>query len=714
MMSRVLVSLLLSAAIVSACSSGSRITDDRGTDPKTGCTGNCFSASTFLSVTDVQTIISQAAGEAQARGVANATIAVIDRVGNVLAVYRIGAAAGQPVLLATRVAGAGQPVLSGGLEGIRLPVQAGAAPLDALYIDGPAAISKAITATYFSTEGSAISTRTASQLIQDHFNPGEANTPGGPLFGVPFSFLACSEIGASGAAAGAQPGPQRSPLGYAGDPGGFPLYKGGTVVGGIGVISDGLYSIDENVQEEDENLDDEAIAFAGTFGFGAPAGRRADLLGLDGKTGRYTDVEFRDLQSNPANAPAFGALTGTLVNVTGYGGGTIIDGTAFGQQASGIRPATAADFPALNPDDVAALDAYVLDDGAGNNRYRPSDAARASTPLGGNELTPAEVQQLLAAGIRVASRTRSAIRFPYGSKATMSVVVVDHAGKILGIARSRDATIEGTNVALQKTRNAAFFSSPDAGTFLGNLPAAQYLNTSGATVTGTPSPIGSYVDDLRSFVGDANVLTGARPIAWSSRAVNNFSHPNYPDSVFGAPKGPFSKPGAELGQAEKWSAFNSGLPLDLQLNSILQHLLYIASGGAIADVAQNSCAGTAINLAGAIPAFSNALTAAERQRLGDGIVLKPGGFPIYRNGVLIGAFGAAGDGTEQDDIVGFLGLYEGQQALIQAGDPDAPGHAPPALRVDSQLAPLGVRPRYVVCPQAPLITGNSEGVCNGK
>lgn len=717
MMSRVLVSLLLSAAIVSACSSGSRITDDRGTDPTTGCTGNCFDPTTFLTAGDVQTIISQAVGEAQARGVANATIAVIDRVGNVLAVYRRGAAPGQSVLLATRVDGAGEPVLGGGLEGIRLPVQGGVAPLNALYIDGPAAISKAITATYFSTEGSAISTRTASQLIQDHFNPGEANTPGGPLFGVPFSFLACSEIGASGAAAGTQPGPQRAPLGYAGDPGGFPLYKGGTVVGGIGVISDGLYSIDENVQEEDANLDDEAIAFAGTFGFGAPAGRRADLLGLDGKTGRYTDIEYEDLASDPQAAAA--VTTAGLVNITGYyqASDGFLAGTAFGTNASGIRPATAADFPDLDPAAVAALDAYVLSDAAGNNRYRPTDAPRASTPLGGNELTPAEVQQLLAAGINVAARTRSAIRFPYGSKATMSVVVVDHLGKILGIARSRDATIEGTNVALQKTRNAAFFSSTDAGAFLTALPPAQYLSTTGGTVSATPSAIGGYVTELRNFVGDPDVLGAARPLAWSSRAVNNFSHPNYPDSVFGAPKGPFSKPGAELGQAEKWSAFNSGLPLDLQLNSILRHLLFIASGGAVTDVQPSSCAGTDITLPVAeprVPAFSNALSPTQQQRLGDGIVLKPGGFPIYRNGVLIGAFGAAGDGTEQDDIVGFLGLYEGQQALIEAGNPDAPGHAPPALRVDSQLAPLGIRPRYVVCPQSPLITGNSEGVCNGK
>jgi uncharacterized protein GlcG (DUF336 family) len=711
MMSRILVSALLATTVLSACSGGSSVIGDAGTDPTTGCTGNCATGSSALTISDVQQILSQAVGEAQARGAANATIAVIDRVGNVLAVYRVGDAAGQPVLLTTgpaTVNGTFQQIPKGGLEGVRLPIPGGA--FNTLYIDGPAAISKAITATYFSTEGSAISTRTASQLIQDHFNPGEANTPGGPLFGVPFSFLACSEIGASGGAAGTQPGPQRAPLGYAGDPGGFPLYKGGTVVGGIGVISDGLYSIDGNVQEPDENLDDEAIAFAGTFGFGAPKGRRADLLGLDGKTGRYTDVEYGDLASNPATAAAFGTLPAGLVNITGYGGGTILQGTVFGQQLSGIRPASGADFPALSPTELTQLDAFVLDNGAGANRY----PAIAGQPLvGAAPLTPVEVRQLLASGLSVASRTRSAIRFPYGSKATMSVVVVDHLGNILGLARSRDATIEGTNVALQKTRNAAFFSSEDAGSFITALPDAQYLNTDGPGLASTASPLGAYITELRTRANDATLLNTGSQVAWSSRAINNLSHPNYPDSVAGAPKGPFSKPGGELNAAERWSVFNPGLVLDVPLNSILQHLLFIASSGAIADVAPNSCAGTSVALTPGGPVFANALSATARKRLGDGIVLKPGGFPIYRDGVLVGAFGAAGDGTEQDDIVGFLGLYEGTQALLQAGDPNPPGHAAVARRVD-QLRLENTRPRYVVCPQSPVVGSTAEGVCTGK
>ena len=41
--------------------------------------------------------------------------------------------------------------------------------------------------------------------------------------------------------------------------------------------------------------------------------------------------------------------------------------------------------------------------------------------------------------------------------------------------------------------------------------------------------------------------------------------------------------------------------------------------------------------------------------LPNGITIFPGGFPLYRNGVLIGAVGVSGDGIDQDDIVGASG-----------------------------------------------------------
>ncbi len=163
------------------------------------------------------------------------------------------------------------PNITGGLEGIVLP------------IDAAAAISKAVTGAYLSSEGNAFSSRTASQIVQDHFNPGEKDQPAGPLFGVQFSQLACSDFSGAFNGIGPDVGPKRSPLGLSGDPGGFPLYKDGTVVGGVGVIADDLYSVDANISDVDRSLD-EAIAYAATYGFSAPLDRRAERITVDGKT----------------------------------------------------------------------------------------------------------------------------------------------------------------------------------------------------------------------------------------------------------------------------------------------------------------------------------------------------------------------------------------------------------------------------------------------
>ena len=41
--------------------------------------------------------------------------------------------------------------------------------------------------------------------------------------------------------------------------------------------------------------------------------------------------------------------------------------------------------------------------------------------------------------------------------------------------------------------------------------------------------------------------------------------------------------------------------------------------------------------------------------LPNGIAIFPGGFPLYRNGVLIGAIGVSGDGIDQDDLISASG-----------------------------------------------------------
>jgi uncharacterized protein GlcG (DUF336 family) len=74
--------------------------------------------------------------------------------------------------------------------------------------------------------------------------------------------------------------------------------------------------------------------------------------------------------------------------------------------------------------------------------------------------------------------------------------------------------------------------------------------------------------------------------------------------------------------------------------------------------------------------------------LPDGMTIFPGGFPLYRNGVLIGAIGVSGDGVDQDDLVAASGT---------------PGFQPdPSIRADN-FTYLGARLPYAVFPRAPML-----------
>ncbi len=651
-----LATLLL---VMSACGGGSRPEsgDIDSNTPPTGCDGSCANSMALLTVADVEGIIARAVNEAQTRGV-NGTIAVVDRVGNVLAVFRMNGAA-----TAVTIASPGVSI-DGGLEGINI------------IPDSMAAISKALTAAYLSTEGNAFSTRTASQIVQDHFNPQDNLQPAGPLFGVQFSQLPCSDLLTRYTGGAADAGPHRAPLGLAADSGGFPLYKGGTPVGGVGVISDAVYSYDTDISDTDQD-NDELIALAAAAGLAAPDDRRAHRIAVDGRTLRFSDAGEPDLLADPNNAPAFATINniaGTLLAVPGYVAATTSAGVAFGEAASGIRADTL---------DYAGLDAFVLVDNANIERFRP----QAGTD-GAMALTAAEVQSILGRALAVANRSRAQIRQPAGSPARVTVSVVDSNGVILGIVRSRDAPIFGIDVSLQKARTASFFSSAGAAAALNSVPAATYLD--GGLVVLRKELLSQYVTNAQTFLGLPTALSDGA-IAFSDRAGGNLSRPYYPDGVTGNPQGPFSKPPGE------WSPFSTGLQLDLVYNALVQHVGFVA--GLNADVPLN-CTGVdgfdnLFVLAGVVPALAN------------GTQIFPGSVPIYRGAQLIGGIGVSGDGVDQDDMIAFLGVHEAAQAGGSFGN------AATNMRADT-LVPQGTRLRYVNCPVTPYLNDDAQNVCENK
>lgn len=540
-------------AALAACGGGG------GEGDQSGCRGECAATPVALDVTEVERVVRQAVHEAQARG-AFATVAVVDRVGNVLAVFRMTGAA------PTVRVGTNRGVMSG-LEGAMVPSEL-------------AAIAKAITGAYLSSEGNAFSSRTASQIVQENFNPGETNSPSGPLFGVQFSSLACSDV--VNVSAAIAPGPKGTPLGLSADPGGLPLYKSGTVVGGVGVVADGAYGLDPNIFDVDQDLD-ELIAVAGGRGVDAPVNRRADHITADGRTLRYTDSEAT--LANPATAPAFGVLPGVLVAVPGYfSPAAVRAGTAYGTPASGYRAEPGGPFAGLN--------AFVLDNGAGTNRFPPT---------AGSVLTQAEVEVILAEALRVANRTRAQIRQPLGSPAQVNITVVDTDGAILGFVRTPDAPVFGTDVSAQKARAALQLSHPSAASELAAVPG-----------------IAVYVNAMQALI--PNALSDGT--AYSARTLGNLARPFLPDGINTS-----SAPGPLSRQFADWSPFSTGLQLDL------------VAAGVVANLAAPGtppCTGLA--------------------RAPNGIQIFPGGFPIFRGGALAGAIGISGDGVDQDDLVAFLGV----------------------------------------------------------
>ena len=114
--------------------------------------------------------------------------------------------------------------------------------------------------------------------------------------------------------------------------------------------------------------------------------------------------------------------------------------------------------------------------------------------------------------------------------------------------------------------------------------------------------------------------------AFSSRSVGFLAQQFYPPGIAHTPPGPF------YGLQEYFSLLPTnfppgvlpGIPLTNTLNGVV---------------------------------LTNMLSEAN-PNLPNGITIFPGGFPLYRNGVLIGAIGVSGDGIDQDDIISSAGTVD--------------------------------------------------------
>ena len=449
---------------------------------RSGVPPDSASGSEALTAAQVQQIIAQAATRALALGLPS-TIAVVDHEGTQLGVLQMAGA-----LTTIKIVG-------GGTGGVLESLPPGP-PLTA----EQAAISKAGTGAFLSTQGNAFSTRTASFIIQEHFPPEVDPSPGGPLFGVQFSTLQCSDVIRTGHPTSTS----NFPLGLSADPGGLPLYKNGVLVGGIGVEGNGIYTADLDPTDSDQSLE-EMIAAAGTVGFAAAGSIQGNKILVDGVALTFANATPT---ANPTTMPystfasAMGAVE-IVVPITSPPSGFVA--TTVGGVSGSVDPKW---FPFIGGTD------------------------------GG--LTASDVNQIIGQAARQADKTRAAIRNPLGSPARVSMTVVDTLGTILGIFRTVDAPLFGFDVSVQKARTANFFSSQMAGIQLATAP-----NNSGGT-------LGNYV---MALANEGLALDGS--VAFTDRAGGFMSQPIFPPGATRSFSfGPLSKP---LGV---WSVFNTGLQFD--------------------------------------------------------------------------------------------------------------------------------------------------------
>jgi uncharacterized protein GlcG (DUF336 family) len=527
-----------------------------------------FQALTPLTASDVQTVIAQAVAQAVASKV-DATIAVVDRGGNVLGVFEMTKAIGKKTVIGSSssprcVQGVADPIICG-LEGQQVPFTL-------------ATISKAGTGAFLSSNGNAFSTRTAGDIVQEHRPVGVQGVLSGPLFGVQFSSLPCSDIKNN----------PPLPLGLAADPGGMPLYKNGSLVGGIGVEADGRYSLQRDPFDTSTPVE-ELIAIAGSRGFEAPSGIRSDQILLDGVRLPYSNAD--QSQTNSATMSFNEAL--------GFGRIVLADPVNFPIFFTGTIRDTPDPTFSFRFDNIAGRDVRIALNPDRTDRFR----IRA-----GSGLTAQEVDRILTQGIETAYKLRAAIREPQDSFVQVNIFVVDADGSVLGYRGTPDAPFFGFDVAAQKARAAAFFSSRNAG---------NELRRAGSLV-------GSFADRAQL---DGIALDGS--IAFSNRGMGFLHRPFFPDGIDSTPPGPFSN------ALPEWSPFNVGLQL-----ALVQDALFAILNKGVGAIPTD-------------PVTGSRCTDSNITGLQNGTQIFAGSVPLYKNGQLVGGVGVSGDGIDQDDNVSF-------------------------------------------------------------
>lgn len=385
-------------------------------------------------------------------------------------------------------------------------------------------------------------------------------------------------------------------------PGGVPLVRNGTVVGGIGVFfpgSDGYATHEQGfvpgigqTQEQrlnaDRALEAEYIAYAAAGGSqtaedqGIAGAKIRDINGVAPVEG--LDLPFGRIDLVGITLPIFGPTAGPL---------GLEQLLAKGQQLGVGDPNSGADQP-LGPDPDHPATQLFYRDG------KPVPAGWLVTPHDSTvdpSLTAENVRTMIENGIHGADSTRAAIRLPLGARTKMIYSVTDTSGEVLGLYRMPDATYFSIDVAVAKARNTAYYADPT---------------------------------ELQPF----DQVVPEKGAAFTNRTFRFLSEPRYPAGIDGTVPPPFSI----LNQhgINPLTAENVGAPVP----------------AATFDPKLDPASATVLGYDAFFP--NTNFQDPDDPLNQNGIVFFPGSTPIYKEGKLIGGLGVSGDGVDQDDVVTFI------------------------------------------------------------
>jgi len=405
-----------------------------------------------LTPDDVSAIVNAAASAISDNTMA---VAVVDRAGTMLAVYaRPGAAATTPDV----------------------------------------AVSLARTTAYFSNDQAPLSSRTVRFISGIHFPPGIENTGNAALYGVENINRGCALNAADSLYSAAPPFIDRA-RSLAGTPGGTaaitplpcrPSDTRGCAVGGPILGTDGrpIFSLGITTGKRDlldtNNGTEDTVNPGGISLY-----RGGHLIGGVGVAGVSADrAEFAALVGAAGTRSTRGITAAiNFPNLLPTPGAIYIDGirlpfySTCGTNIACIDAASRG-RPAGSSPGSFSQGGYVFPP-TRSGRQAPEGYLTGpfASPVPGG-LTAADVSRIVGQSVTSADSLRAAVRLPFGQTSTFIIAVTDEGGNILAEYRMADALFDAVDVVPAKARNAYYFSTPEGYSvlkgFVDNNPYERY------------------------------------------------------------------------------------------------------------------------------------------------------------------------------------------------------------------------------------------------